>query len=66
MRKTIAGKIRLNKASISARGQNNNSGGQIKIEAKEIVIEDSELDVSGEFKPITITLMRDDESETNE
>ena len=29
-------------------------------------VEKQELDVSGEFKPITITLMRDDESETNE
>jgi len=28
-------------------------------------VEKQELDVSGEFKPITITLMRDDESETN-
>jgi len=29
-------------------------------------VEKQELDVSGEFKPITITLMKDDESETNE
>ncbi len=29
-------------------------------------VEKQELDVSGEVKPITITLMRDDESETNE
>lgn len=28
-------------------------------------VEKQELDISGEFKPITITLMRDDESETN-
>jgi hypothetical protein len=28
-------------------------------------VEKQELDVSGEFKPITITLMKDDESETN-